>query len=93
MNSAACEFEACEWRQRYRCRHCGFLSPFTTVPPERIYKTCDARRSWIRARLGRGLGDTLAWLIHTFTFGLVTPCAGCDSRRAWLNRLVPYRRK
>lgn len=40
-----------------------------------------------------GFGDTLAWAIERITFGLVKPCGRCNRRRAWLNRLWPYRRR
>jgi hypothetical protein len=33
-----------------------------------------------------GLGDALAWLIRTVTFGYIVPCDQCTSRKAWLNR-------
>lgn len=84
-----CVFVATGEENRYRCERCGFLSPATHHPPERIYKICrqpGAARS-------RGLGDTLAWLIHLLTFGLVTPCSACNSRRSRLNKLFPYERK
>lgn len=38
----------------------------------------------------RGLGDTVARVIHAATLGTVTPCGGCQKRQEALNKLVPY---
>lgn len=38
----------------------------------------------------RGLGDTIANVIQTATFGLVKPCGGCKERQARLNEKFPY---
>jgi len=35
---------------------------------------------------GIGLGDVVAGIIKFLTLGKVTMCAGCQSRRTWLNR-------
>ncbi len=40
----------------------------------------------------RGLGDTIARLIHWLSFGRVRPCGGCRRRQAFLNWLWPYNR-
>jgi hypothetical protein len=46
-----------------------------------------------RKRRSRGLGDTIAKLIHRLTLGLVKPCCACRQRQAFLNKLIPYRNK
>ena len=38
----------------------------------------------------RGLGDTVAKVIHSVTFGVVTPCGGCRKRQEALNATFPY---
>lgn len=85
-----CEFVPTEFPGRYRCVKCGFLSPVTRHPPERIYRTCGLGGPpvWRPA----GLGDTVAWLIKRLTFGKLKESrrCRCSERRAWLNRLVPY---
>ena len=66
---------------RWLCRHVHW----SRHAPEKCARTC---------RVGvtnRGLGDTIAWLIKLATFGYVKPCNACNSRRAKLNRLFPYR--
>ena len=35
-----------------------------------------------------GLGDVVAKVIHTVTG--ITPCAGCERRREWLNEKFPF---
>ena len=40
--------------------------------------------------LARGLGDTLARVIHSFTG--IEPCTGCDKRRETLNKWIPYKK-
>lgn len=84
-----CKFGHTEFANRYRCKACGYLTPVTEVSPERIYHACGL--SWLQPPRSRGLGDTLAWLIKLITFGRIIPCNACNARRAWLNRLFPYR--
>ena len=38
--------------------------------------------------LARGLGDTLARVIHNFTG--IKPCSGCKDRQETLNSWIPY---
>ncbi len=38
----------------------------------------------------RGAGDLLAAGIKYATFGKVTPCGGCEQRRDFLNKLIPF---
>ncbi len=82
----------------YRCRRCGFTTAPTSFPPARIRRAC---RQWDPRRIAttvvpraRGLGDTVAWWIDKLSFGRIKerPGCGCRDRRAWLNRLLPYRR-
>jgi len=40
--------------------------------------------------LARGLGDTLARVIHSVTG--IKPCAGCDERKETLNKWIPYKK-
>ena len=62
------------------------------LPPEKVEKY---RLYWaghpVPQPPSRGLGDTVAWAIGKVTFGLVKPCCACGRRRAWLNRVFPYR--
>ena len=39
----------------------------------------------------RGLGDTVAKVIHTVSRGKIRPCGGCKKRQKLLNKLVPYK--
>ena len=41
--------------------------------------------------LARGLGDTLARVIHNYTG--IEPCGGCNKRKETLNTLFPYKKK
>ena len=41
--------------------------------------------------LARGLGDTLARVIHSYTG--IKSCSGCKDRQETLNRWIPYNRK
>ena len=41
--------------------------------------------------LARGIGDTLARVIHDYTG--IKPCSGCKDRQATLNRWLPYKKK
>ena len=41
--------------------------------------------------LARGLGDTLARVIHDYTG--IKPCSGCKDRQETLNRWIPYKKK
>ncbi len=78
-----CEFQATNVPRVFRCRRCGFRTAPTRFPPEKIRKDCEVR----------GLGDLLAWLIATVSFGrlrLRRNC-GCRQRRDWLNRLWSWR--
>ena len=41
----------------------------------------------------KGLGDTVASLIDRISGGRVKPCNGCDQRKDFLNRILPYESK
>lgn len=94
-----CEFVATDVARVYRCRVCGFTIAPTFFPPARIRRAC---RQWDPGRVvdtttdrkQRGLGDTIAWCIDKLSFGRMKgrEGCGCQRRREWLNRLVPYRR-
>ena len=49
-------------------------------------KKCDKDKT-----LARGLGDTLAGVIHKFTG--IKPCKGCKDRQETLNEWIPYKKK
>jgi len=49
-------------------------------------KNCDKEPT-----LARGLGDTLARVIHDYTG--VKPCDGCKKRQETLNKWIPYKKK
>jgi hypothetical protein len=49
-------------------------------------KNCDDNGT-----LARGIGDTLARVIHDYTG--IKPCSGCKDRQATLNRWLPYKKK
>jgi hypothetical protein len=51
----------------------------------------DISKARYRDKPSRGLGDTVAKVIKTATFGLVKHCGGCEERRKRLNELVPYK--
>ena len=38
----------------------------------------------------KGLGDTVAKVIHKVSRGRIKPCGGCKKRQKKLNKLVPY---
>lgn len=100
-----CEFSPTEVAGAYRCRRCGAVRS-SPHPAERIHRWCDAiELSHERESPAppRGLGDTIARAIDAVTWGQAQRLAaaaarllgrndcGCDGRRAWLNRAVPYR--
>ena len=39
----------------------------------------------------KGVGDTIHRAIKKVTKGKLKPCNGCDNRREWLNRNIPYK--
>ena len=41
--------------------------------------------------LARGVGDTLAGIIHNYTG--IKPCDGCKKRQSKLNKWFPYKRR
>ena len=49
-------------------------------------KKCDKEKT-----LARGLGDTLARVIHNTTG--IEPCDGCNKRKEKLNKWFPYTKK
>ena len=51
-------------------------------------KNCDKESD---GSLARGLGDTLARVIHSYTG--IKPCSGCTDRQETLNRWIPYKKK
>ena len=60
-----------------------------SVPGGVVDFTCPHGRPWGFQPPSRGLGDTVAKIIHAVTG--IKPCGGCQKRRAALNRLMPYR--
>ena len=83
---ALCQWDRTRVAGVYLCRCCGYLTRPYDMPPERIRRRCGCGWRF------RGLGDTVAWLIHRASFGLLRPCAACLGRRDWLNALLPYGR-
>ena len=41
-------------------------------------------------KIDSGLGDTISRVIKTVTHGKVNECNGCEKRKEFLNRVVPY---
>ena len=41
----------------------------------------------------RGLGDTVAKVIHKVSRGKIKPCRGCKKRQRKLNKLISYGKK
>tara|TARA_Y100001951_G_C11165305_1_gene197120 strand:+ start:44 stop:235 length:192 start_codon:yes stop_codon:yes gene_type:complete len=39
----------------------------------------------------KGLGDTVSRVIKTVSRGKVKECGGCEKRKEYLNRMIPYR--
>ena len=39
----------------------------------------------------KGLGDTVSRAINVLSRGTVKECGGCQKRKDYLNKLVPYR--
>ena len=60
-----------------------------SLPYGRADFTCPHGRPWGFQPPSRGLGDTVAKIVHAVTG--IKPCGGCQKRRAALNRLMPYR--
>ena len=102
-----CEFIATEVPAEYRCRRCGTVrsSPHS---PERIHRWCSVINLAEPPAVeqgSRGLGDTVARMVDALTLGQAAKIAeattralgredcGCNRRREWLNRLVPYRQE
>jgi hypothetical protein len=42
-------------------------------------------------KIDSGLGDTISRVIKTVTHGKVNECNGCEKRKEFLNRVVPYK--
>lgn len=61
------------------CQVCGRLH-YSKHPPSKCAKEC----------VSRGLGDTVAKVIHKATGGRVKPCGGCKKRQERLNKMFPY---
>jgi|TARA_B100001971_G_scaffold142635_1_gene131804 hypothetical protein len=38
----------------------------------------------------KGLGDTVSRTIKTITMGKIKECNGCEIRKEYLNKVVPY---
>jgi FkbM family methyltransferase len=94
-----CEFTPTSEPHVYRCRRCGFTTRPTHYSPSRIHRAC---RQWDprnfpldKPEPSRGLGDAVAWWIDKLSFGRLkgSEGCGCERRRAWLNRLLPFRRE
>lgn len=88
-----CEFEEIDGKPGYQwCPHCQRVRGYPkgqskpSPLPENLRRECTA----VAPRRSRGLGDTVAKVIHTVTGGLVKPCGGCKERQAKLNKLLPY---
>lgn len=94
-----CEFQATDRARIYRCRRCAFTTAPTEFSAERIRRVCrqrDPRRMHERAaNAPRGLGDVVAGWIEKISLGRLKgkEGCGCNRRRAWLNRLIPFRRE
>jgi hypothetical protein len=39
----------------------------------------------------KGLGDTVSRVIKTVSRGKIKECGGCEKRKEYLNRVIPYR--
>ena len=39
----------------------------------------------------KGLGDTVSRAINKLTGGLIKECGGCQKRKEYLNKKIPYR--
>ena len=39
----------------------------------------------------KGLGDTVSRTISSLTGGLIKECGGCQKRKDYLNKRIPYR--
>lgn len=61
------------------CQVCGRLH-YSKHPPGKCAKEC----------VSRGLGDTVAKVIHRVTRGHAKPCGGCKKRQNRLNEMFPY---
>ena len=40
----------------------------------------------------KGLGDTVSRAIKTVTLGKIKECNGCELRKDYLNKVVPYKK-
>jgi len=60
---------------------------------EQIDFECPQGKPWTKTKpepKSRGLGDSIAALIHKVTRGKIKPCSGCKKRQAKLNEIFPY---
>jgi hypothetical protein len=74
--SRKCALESVDGR--WVCSRCGYTCPRQYArPPHRECKP-------------RGLGDTIAKVIHRATGGRLKKCGGCKRRQAAMNRVLPY---
>tara|TARA_R100001530_G_C4280925_1_gene145537 strand:- start:198 stop:377 length:180 start_codon:yes stop_codon:yes gene_type:complete len=39
----------------------------------------------------KGFGDTVSRVINTVSRGRIKECGGCKKRKAYLNKMIPYR--
>ena len=44
----------------------------------------------VTLKISRGLGDTVAKIIHKVSRGKIKPCGGCKKRQKRLNKIFPY---
>lgn len=97
-----CELVEIEGKAGFQvCRKCGrprFWPKGQTRPkpmPERYRRECPGKpvddAEPVAPKQSRGLGDTVANVIHRVTRGHVKPCGGCKKRQKRLNEMFPYR--
>lgn len=88
-----CNFVSSDPPGSFTCLRCGFTFTAPLAAGRRIVKQCDAvfLGAAPATQADKGLGDTVArWVRPLATWLSLEDCTGCQRRKEWLNRWVPY---
>ena len=56
-----------------------------------VMKITKAEYKEVIKKIDYGLGDTLSRIIKTVTNGKLNECNGCEKRKEFLNKIIPYK--
>lgn len=88
------------WCQKFKSHTNPILCRLCQTRGEEYIKDLFDRRdgrkklepSIVAPKRSRGLGDTIAKVIHKMSGGRIEPCGSCKKRQAWFNEHIPYKR-